>query len=361
MTNSWAVRLLLSALVSLLVAAFSFAQGGAAGSISGTVHDEQGLPLAGASVVLRSANPPLRREVQTDPEGQFSITGMQAAQYHLLLLRGGEILWSFPVTLATGQGTLRVDIDLKKLRDEVASRTRLEPGLERRLTAEREQAERTFVLHAHFNRAMRLSEDGKLEDAVQEYRAALELEPNSGTILGLVGSALTELGRYEEARGALERALEREPTEAAHHSNLGALLAREGKPEEALAHFRRAAQLDPERAASYHFNAGALLLNVGRFEEAIAALQEVTRLEPTLAAAHFFLAVGMLRQAEARFGRGLLERPIERTNIINVFQRYLQLEPDGPYASQARDYLEHLGSAPPAILLPPVPQPEDLP
>ena len=346
---------------AILLVTPAFAQVGETGAIAGTVYNEHGLPLAGASVVLRSLNPPSRREVQTDQDGRFSALDLRPSQYHLLLLREGEILWSFPVTLPPGQETLRVDIDLKNLREEAESRARLDPELERRLAEEREQSERVYRLHGHFNRGMRMLNDGQAEQAVEEYRAALELEPDNGTILGLLGSALADAGRDEEARTVLERALVVQPAEAAHHNNLGALLAREGKPEEALTHFRRAVQLDPERAASCHFNQGALLLNIGRNEEAVAALQQAARLEPTLAVAHFFLAVGMMRQAEARSSRPLLERPAERAEIINVFQRYLQLVPDGTYAAQAQEYLERLGSAPPPMLLPPVPQPEDLP
>lgn len=348
-------------LLAVLLAAPVSAQVGETGAIIGAVYNEQGLPLAGASVVLRSVNPPIRREVQTDQEGRFSALGLRPSQYHLLLLHEGVILWSFPVTLPPGQDRLRVDIDLKRLREEAQSRARLDPDLERRLDEEREHTERVYRLSGHYNRAMRLLADNQAEQAVEEYRSALELEPNNGTVLGLLGSALAEVGRDAEARAALERALELQPAEPAHHNNLALLLARAGNPEEALAHFRRAAQLDPERAASYHFNQGALLLNLGRTEEALSPLQQAARLEPTLAVAHFFLAVGMLRQAEARSSRPLLERPTERAEIINVFHRYLQLAPDGPYAGQAQEYLERLGSAPPPMLLPPVPLPEDLP
>ncbi|MGH9805476.1 MAG: tetratricopeptide repeat protein [Candidatus Acidiferrales bacterium] len=352
--------------LSVIVLAFllvtpAVAQVSETATIAGTVRDEHGLPLAGANVVLRSLNPPFRREVQTDQEGRFSASGLRATQYHLLLLRQGEILWSFPVTLAPGQATLRVDIDLKSLREEAESRAQLDPELERRLAEEREQTEGIYRLHGHLNRAMRLLNDRQAEQAVDAYRDALEEEPDNGTIFGLLGSALAELRRDAEAKTAIERALELEPGEAAHHNNLAALLARDGKPDEALTHFRRAVQLDPERAASYHFNHGALLLNLGRNEEALAALQQAARLEPTLAVAQFFLAVGMLRQAEARSARPLAERPSERAEIIGVFQRYLQLAPDGPFAVQAQEYLERLGSSPPPMLLPPVPLPEELP
>jgi len=361
MVGSRTACTLLAMVAAFLLAATAWAQGSETGAIVGTVHDEQGLPLAGASVVLRSKNPPTRREMKTDREGRFSIPGIQPNQYFLLLLREGQILWSFPVTLSPGQETLRVDIDLKKLAEEAEARSRLDPELERRLADERERTEQIYRQHAHFNRAMRLLKDSQAENAVQEYRAALAEEPGNGTILGLLGSALAGLGRTEEARVTLRRALELQPMEGAHHNNFGILLARTGQPEEALEHFRRAAQFDPERAASYHFNQGALLLNIGRTEEAIAALQQAARLDPTLAVAHFFLAVGMVRRAEARSTRPLLERRAERVEIINVFQRYLQLAPDGSYASQAQQFLEHLGAAPPPMLLPPVPQPEDLP
>lgn len=354
-------RLAAAVLFSGLLILALKAQEPALGAITGTVLDEQGQPLAGATLVIRGGEPQVRRETQTDAAGRFSALGFRPGIYHLLLLREGEIVWSFPLTLPPGQETLRLEIDLKKFREATEQRLRLDPELERQREAEQERQERSYRLLGHYTRGARFLQDNNPNEALEEYRSAILLEPENGTSHGLLASALAAAGRRDDAIDSYRRALELEPDEAAHHNNLAALLVREGSLEEALLHFKKAAQLDPERAATSHFNLGAALLNAGRVEEALPALRQAVRSDPTMAVAHFFLGTALFRAGEKRSPRPWSERPQERAELVGIFQRYLQLEPDGTYARQARDYLELLGAAPPPMLLPQVPAPEEIP
>lgn len=60
----------------------------------------------------------------------------------------------------------------------------------------------------------RTGEDRYLEGALEEYRAALALEPDHLDALNNMGTALHRLGRYEEAQGYYRAVLELEPTYA---------------------------------------------------------------------------------------------------------------------------------------------------
>ncbi|QDU39002.1 photosystem I assembly protein Ycf3 [Maioricimonas rarisocia] len=86
-----------------------------------------------------------------------------------------------------------------------------------------------------------LYSQGKLADAEQALRKALELQqdhPQAQVNLELV---LAASDRYEEAFTQFEAAA---GTAAAHH-NIGMLLARTGRQERALVHLRKAVQRDP--------------------------------------------------------------------------------------------------------------------
>lgn len=349
-----------AALLGGCVAALALSAQAPAGAIAGQVYDEQGQPLAGATIVIRGGErTDLRLETETNREGQFSQPGLQPGRYHLLLLREGQILWSFPVTLPPKQERLWVEIDLKKLRQAAEARRTLDPELERRREADRQHQEQQTLLQGHYNRGARYLREEKPEEALKEFQAALELEPNRGPIYALIGTAYAAAEQTDAALKAYQRALELEPAEGAHHNNLGTLLVSAGRLPEALEHFRRAAQLDPDRAASYQFNLGAALLNAGRPEEAVPPLQQAIRSDPTLAVAHFFLGVALFRTSPRQPSAEAPNRVAGRPGTEAAFQRYLQLEPEGEYAPAARDYLEQLGVPASDMLLPAVPTPQD--
>lgn len=351
---------LLTALLLVFPAASPLSsQAGGTATLTGEVRDEQGEPMAGATIVIRGQQAQFRRETQTDEAGRFLHAGLGPGQYHLLVMREGEILWWFPVALPAGQERLHVGIDLKELREAARQRMTLSDELQQRRANDREAAERLARLKAHYNVGARFLQEEEPEKAIQEFQSALAMEPDRAATFAMLGTAYMASGQQEAALEAYQKALSLEPAEAAHHNNLATLLASLGRLDEALEHFRRAAQLDSARSATYQFNVGAALLNGGRPQEALPMLRQASRTDPTLSVAHFFLGVALLetppRPGEGRAGESAEAPP----GSIEAFQRYLQLEPDGEYAEHARSHLERLGAPASDMLLPAVPSPED--
>lgn len=339
-------RLLLGALSGWLLALSLAAQGPTTGAFAGTVRDEAGRPLADATIIIRSLDHNLEWQTYTDKKGSFYYGGFRPGRYLITLLRDQQVLWSGPVNLAHFEQAHPVEIDLKKLREAAEQARRLDPELERRLQAEREQRAREEKLESHYTLGARHLEQGRPEEALQEFQAALEMEPNRHVLYGLLGAAAAAAGRRDAALRHYRRALELEPGEAAHHNNLGTLLVEEGQLEEALVQFQQAAQLEPDRAATYHFNRGAALLNAGHPGEALSPLREAVRRDPTLAVAHYFLGLASFRTSPRRATEAGGERVEPRPGTVEAFRRYLELAPDGDYAERAREILKELGVTP---------------
>jgi len=330
---------LLAAVCSLGLAA----QSPQTGAFRGTVVDEEGKPLVGATVLFNRLDYEFERQVQTDEQGRFFHGGFHPGPYRITLLRDGQVVWTTQAHMPGNGVVHEFTVDLKQLKEEAEQRARLDPELERRRDAEREREARAEELRRHYGLATRYLQEDRAQDAIEEFRAALELEPNNPTTHSLLGLAYGEAGRLEEAIASCRRALELEPHEAAHYNNLGTILIRTGQVQEGVRHIEQAARLDADRAATYHFNLGAALLNAGRARDAAGHFRQALRSDPTFAAAHFFLGVALVRSAPRASGA---EPARAAPGTVEAFQRYLQLAPDGPYAEKAREYLKELGARP---------------
>jgi tetratricopeptide (TPR) repeat protein len=75
---------------------------------------------------------------------------------------------------------------------------------------------------------------GRLDDALQAYRAALELKPNDAEASSLCGLALLHSGKGEEAMPLLQQAVDREPGQSNYRLNLAEGLAQTGKADRAM-------------------------------------------------------------------------------------------------------------------------------
>ncbi|HXI01980.1 MAG TPA: tetratricopeptide repeat protein, partial [Candidatus Saccharimonadales bacterium] len=125
---------------------------------------------------------------------------------------------------------------------------------------------------------------GKLPEAVEHYRRAVELDPGKSVAWANLGDALREVGNDSEARDAYSKAIplaraaaEKEPALPVPHARLGLYCARAGESECALAEASRLEELDGATADTY-LNAAVIYCVAGRREAAFGALEKAARL-----------------------------------------------------------------------------------
>ncbi|MGE0681123.1 MAG: tetratricopeptide repeat protein [Candidatus Binatia bacterium] len=87
----------------------------------------------------------------------------------------------------------------------------------------------------------------RYEDAIEECKNAIALDPDFGNPYNDVGSYLMKLGKLEEARPWLEQATTAKRYEARHypHMNLGRLHLAKGDQLGAMREFSKAVQIEP--------------------------------------------------------------------------------------------------------------------
>jgi tetratricopeptide (TPR) repeat protein len=122
---------------------------------------------------------------------------------------------------------------------------------------------------------------GMYEESVTAYRAALSLHrtPNVDILLNL-GAGYLFVQRYEEARQTFDYVVELAPRDPRAYNNLALLLQMQRKYPEALAAYEQVHMLDPNYAQAYFNKADMLGGGMNRHAEAIAAFERYIELEP---------------------------------------------------------------------------------
>ena len=148
---------------------------------------------------------------------------------------------------------------------------------------------------AHNNLGVELASRGEIDEAMKCFRDAMRVSPRLASAYSNLGMALVRQGKEREALQQYQESLRLNPDDARVHNNLANLLAGQGRAEEAIEHHREALRLDPNRP-EIHFSFGRTLAGHGNHAEAAAQFQEALRLKPDYAPAHQALrALGVQR------------------------------------------------------------------
>lgn len=157
---------------------------------------------------------------------------------------------------------------------------------------------------AHGDLANALMAVGRVEEALKEYEAALQLASTYPVTHYDYGLALARAGRMTEALGEFERAVKLKPDFARAHAEAGLLLFEARRPAEAVAHYEAALRTRPADAETHGNLANALFL-VGRADEALQHYTESLRLRPGDPETHYNFGNTLFRLG--RFDQALRE------------------------------------------------------
>lgn len=144
---------------------------------------------------------------------------------------------------------------------------------------------------------------------------AAEKSPHKWRPHVALGVALNAVGFSQEAIQELKKAISLNPYAGEAYLNIGHIYFTQGKYEEAMPFFQKAMQLRPRLAPVAHNNLGALYFNIGKTEEAFKELREALRERPVYARPHYNFGLYYLNKGE-------LDKAIEH------LQKAIQFEPE---------------------------------
>ena len=155
---------------------------------------------------------------------------------------------------------------------------------------------------AHNNLGLLLRNQGRIEEAMEHYHQAIQINPNYAETLNNLGVALADKGRFDEAIENYRKAIQINPDFSGALDNLGVALAAKGRFDEAIENYRKALQINPNSSDALS-NLGLALTAQGRFDEAIESQRKAIEINPNSSGALNNLALALA--AKGRFDEAI--------------------------------------------------------
>ena len=184
-------------------------------------------------------------------------------------------------------------------------------------------------------------------EAVEQFKQALALAPNSARERVNYGLALLRAGETERGVNELRQAQKQDPAIPHTWFNLGIVAKRNGDYATGIEQMRRMVQLVPGDAKA-HYNLATLLKLQGKLPEALSEFEQAEKLDPNLAGPHFQLYTAY-RQAH---------RQEDANRELATFQEIKKRQAGAPIPEdmEANNYTEILDTLDPTPAAEPTPE-----
>ncbi len=333
------------------------------GKMSGTLIDFDGNPFANLPVKIKSEQG-TTLETKTGPDGKFSFTGLKNGKY-TFSVQPPQMQNSFDVPVEVkGDTTPPVNLNFKEILEkqnpEAAAKYHQQQAEQKKFAGMKEQFAKGVALldqeraaSAEVKKVPADQKDAakaKVTDlsaqAVTAFqdglKAAPEKDPNIHLFWARMGEAYDLAGNTDDAINAYQQAINAKPDNASYYNNLGNLLARSGKLDDAKAAYAKSAQLDPTNAALAWRNFGISLYQAGRMVDGIEPLQKSSELDPKNAQTWYLLGACMVADPSIYKTVGDKIEVHPRPGTVEAYQKAIELDPTGPWGTQAKQGLEQL-------------------
>ncbi len=170
------------------------------------------------------------------------------------------------------------------------------------------------------NLGMALKKKGKFNEAVNQFRSALKLNPEHYVARNNLGIILIEMNRFKEAVLHFEITLKKFPNNAELQNYLGVALAQTGQFDKAVVHFKKSVSIYPDSAETQN-HLGMALSEQNKLGEAIHHYKKAIEINPQYAEAHNNLGTS-------------LGRMMKLEEAVSHYKEALRLHPGHPSAQK---------------------------
>jgi tetratricopeptide (TPR) repeat protein len=331
--------------------------------LSGTVLDMEGQPDADMAITITDKNKGTKYTTTTDKDGKYVQNGIPPGTYDVnfkkdninyteeILLNGstadtGKVLDENFQAIAKKQG---IDVEAMKKQQAAAAQFKAMKGhfdagvkaMSDAGTAKEQLRTAPDDQKATLQASLNTDYQTAITEFDQARQGANEKDPNLPLILGNLGAAYEGAGQYDKAVDATQQAAAIKPS-AGLYMQLGTDLARVGKMEDAEAACDKAASVDPTNKSmgvGCYRNLGIVLTNSGKMSDAVAPLQKATQMDPNDADSWYMLGNALVAGISTK-QEGGKDVYVVPPGTEEAYQKYLELQPNGPHAAEAKQSLD---------------------
>lgn len=351
-------------LVVGLCASPVFAQ--AMGSVKGVCKDSEGKPVTGAVVEWAGVETGRKYSIKTNNKGEYFSLGISPGKYNVQLMKDGKEIFHIN-GVQVGLDEVALDFDLKKEQEKTAAGQGMTAEQVKQIQEAQAQAAKenntVKTLNDKLNAAKASSDAGDYETAITTLTEANQMDPSRDVIWFRLADAYRmsaikqtdhaeKQKRFESAAADYQKAIElkqsatapKDPEAnskvAAYYNNLAEVYGKSNRVDDAVKSYQQAATLDPAHAGQYLFNTGAVLTNAGKVDDAVVAFDKVIVADPTKADAYYWKGVNLVGKATTDKSGKVVAAP----GTEEAFSKYLELQPTGSHAEEAKAMLQYIGS-----------------
>jgi tetratricopeptide (TPR) repeat protein len=188
----------------------------------------------------------------------------------------------------------------------------------------------------------------KYTDVVTLMEKDTQARPQESVLWAYLGQGQLGLKKYDEAEASFKKAIDadaaskkpRPEIEGLANSGLGEIYARAGKVPEATAAYDAAAKADPTKAAFYYKNEAVIYSQVGNNDAQAAAADKAIAASPNDALPYYLKGQALISKATVDPKTSRIVLP---EGCGEAYQKYLELDPSGPYSADVKGILESAG------------------
>lgn len=173
-------------------------------------------------------------------------------------------------------------------------------------------------------------------------------KPDASILWAQLGLAQNGLKKYDDALVSFKKALDvdlasKKPNPAIQgmaNAGMGEAYARSGKVAEANAAYDAATKANPPSASFYLRNEAVIFFQQGNQDAQVAAADEALKVDPNNALLYYLKGQGLVSKATID---PKTQRIVLPPDCMDAYQKYLQLDPNGPYANDVKGILAQAG------------------
>ncbi len=307
------------------------------GTVKGTAKDQDGKAITDGTVEVDNVETGKKMTSKLGSKGEYVVLGVPAGTYNVILLdKDGKRIDAFGKVPVAASQESTVPFDLKK--DLKGGPT---PEELKKYEEAKAANEKIKNLNGLLAQARELEKAGNYDQAIALLQPAAEQNPTQDLLWGYLGDAYRGAKKYPEAIDAYNKAVQLKPTNGGYMSGMADAYAKSGQTDKAVQEYNAAAQAEPANAATYFFNEGAVFTNTGKVDDAISAFDKVIAADPKKADAYYWKGVNLMGKATTGKDGKFVAVP----GTADAFQKYLELQPDGPNADAAKQMLSSIGAS----------------